>query len=214
MVNFRVFGRWCWLGDSFSAPLVLTAAEAWVTTQLKRLSGNFLARRVVTQSGNTLNTISIYNPHWALNQAQLHGQDLSGILLPGETKVWAADLLQAAIPTLVRETDAPWVIGGDFNLSTTFDAWKPGKTSNRTFLDRMARSSLTECLCAMQGQLTPTFRNPSRGKEIKHQIDHLFVTRELADRLVSCQTGSQERVFESVPALSDHLPIVATYSNG
>ena len=44
---------------------------------------------------------------------------------------------------------------------------------------------------------------------IKHQIDHMFVTEALLSRLVTCKTGSQDRVFGS--NLSDHLPVIADF---
>ena len=60
----------------------------------------------------------------------------------------------------------------------------------------------------MFGCLVPTFRNP-HGRKLVHQIDHLYVTAPLSDHLVSCEVGSQERVFGQ--ALSDHLPIIAEF---
>ena len=72
----------------------------------------------------------------------------------------------------------------------------------------MAGLGLIECLRKSRGALTPTFRNTTGGA-IKHQMDHLFVTEALASRLVSCDTGSRERVFDS--GLSDHLPLVAHF---
>jgi endonuclease/exonuclease/phosphatase family metal-dependent hydrolase len=74
----------------------------------------------------------------------------------------------------------------------------------------MAALGLVECLRCAKGLLTPTFRN-TQGGAIRHQMDHLFVTQALAERLTACDTGSRERVFGSSPPLSDHLPIVADF---
>jgi len=73
----------------------------------------------------------------------------------------------------------------------------------------MAGLGLTECLRRAKGAATPTFRH-SRGG-IWHQMDHLFVTESLAPCLMTCETGSEERVFAR-PALSDHLPLAATFA--
>ena len=73
-----------------------------------------------------------------------------------------------------------------------------------------ANLGLVECLRHKQGALTPTFRNTSNGG-IVHQMDHLFVTEVLAQRLTACDTGSRDRVFGSHPRLSDHLPVVADF---
>jgi exonuclease III len=40
-------------------------------------------------------------------------------------------------------------------------------------------------------------------------MDHLFVTKPLAGRLISCDTGPQEIVFGA--NLSDHLPLIADF---
>jgi exonuclease III len=101
-----------------------------------------------------------------------------------------------------------WVIAGDFNLSETFDLWRGGPRGNREYLDRMEALGLHECLRLTKGMLTPTFRNPRDGK-IQHQMDHLFVTAALSDRLVGCDVGLPEMVFDR--RISDHLPIVADF---
>ncbi len=67
-----------------------------------------------------------------------------------------------------------------------------------------------DCLRTFQGRLTPTFRSP-RGGLVVHQLDHLYMTGALLGRLVGCDVGSAERVFGSIPMLSDHLPIVADF---
>jgi len=74
----------------------------------------------------------------------------------------------------------------------------------------MESIGFTECLLRRQGVLTPTFKNPRGGKVI-HQMDHLFVNSALLESLVSCGTGSPERVFGE--SMSDHLPIVADFGD-
>jgi hypothetical protein len=73
----------------------------------------------------------------------------------------------------------------------------------------MSDLGFVECLRQSQGKLVPTFRNPSDGKVI-HQMDHLFVSGSLATKLTCCATGEHARVFDA--KLSDHLPIVADFS--
>jgi endonuclease/exonuclease/phosphatase family metal-dependent hydrolase len=142
-----------------------------------------------------------------VERARIAGVDVSSIKLTLNPDVWVADLLWASLRSIDLHQD-PWVVGGDFNLSETFDAWRGGARGNREYLDRMAVLGMTECLRQMKGQLTPTFRNP-RGSLFIHQIDHLFVTDPLLSRLTSCDTGSPEMVFDG--SLSDHLPIVADF---
>jgi exonuclease III len=61
----------------------------------------------------------------------------------------------------------------------------------------------------MQGKIAPTYRNVS-GK-LLHQIDHLFVTKNLSQKLVGCEVGDESLIFEQ--HLSDHLPIIAEFSH-
>jgi endonuclease/exonuclease/phosphatase family metal-dependent hydrolase len=122
--------------------------------------------------------------------------------------VWVADLLRAALADGERPGSVPWVVGGDFNLSETFDLWRGGPRGNREYLDLMARLGFVECLRMAQGRLTPTFRNTD-GTTVKHQMDHLFVSQSLARHLRACDVGSHDEVFGQ--NLSEHLPIVADF---
>jgi exonuclease III len=79
---------------------------------------------------------------------------------------------------------------------------------NREHLDRLEALGLKECLRLTKGMVTPTFRNPRDGL-VYHQMDHIFVTAALSERLVWCDIGLPEVVFDQ--RLSDHLPIVADF---
>jgi endonuclease/exonuclease/phosphatase family metal-dependent hydrolase len=72
----------------------------------------------------------------------------------------------------------------------------------------MTTSRYTECLSTAQARLVPTYRHTDGS--VKHQIDHVFVSADLAERLLLCSVGSPERVFAG--GLSDHLPIVADFA--
>jgi endonuclease/exonuclease/phosphatase family metal-dependent hydrolase len=191
-------------------PIFLSAPTKWMAKELKRFEGNLVSRMVVSDNGTTINAISVYNPAWGIERARVSKYDLSEITLPTTRGIWLADILWASLKHMELRTNEPWVIAGDFNLSETFDAWRVGKQSNRAYLQRMRELGLTECLCESQGQLTPTFRNPSRGNPVIHQMDHLFVTKVLADKLVTCFTGDKDIVFGK--RLSDHLPIIADFA--
>jgi endonuclease/exonuclease/phosphatase family metal-dependent hydrolase len=103
--------------------------------------------------------------------------------------------------------ELPWIVAGDLNSSVTFD--KPRPRGNQEIQDRMSDLGFTECLNFHQGELTPTFKNPS-NKQIVHQMDHLFVTEHLRSKLLSCTIGDADRVFTG--SLSDHLPIIAEFN--
>ena len=185
--------------------LVLGCELPWVNRELDWFTGNVVACAVRTHEGEELNVVSIYSPAWPVERSRIGGIDTSGVQLQQNLDVWLADIVLAGLPPA---DGSAWVVGGDFNLSETFDAWPGGPRGNREYLDRIAASGFTECLRKATGHLTPTFRNPSNGA-IVHQIDHLFVTSSLAERLTGCAVGSAERVFGR--RLSDHLPIVADF---
>jgi hypothetical protein len=180
---------------------------AWVDAELQRFAGNVVAHVVKPDAWSELIAVSVYSPAWPVDRARLVGMDVSGVKLKQNRDVWVADLIWASLRHQWPAPEAPWIIGGDFNLSETFDLWRGGPRGNREYLDRMAGLGLVECLRSAQGALTPTFRNVDGT--IEHQIDHLFVTRALADRLRGCRTGDPERVFGGW--LSDHLPIIAEF---
>jgi Endonuclease/Exonuclease/phosphatase family len=188
----------------------LVGPEDWVTAELRRFGDNVVARRVELDDWGVCTTISVYSPAWEIPAERLVGLDVTGVRLTQQRRdIWLADLLWAALAAAPPPTDDPWLIGGDFNLSATFDTfWPGGPHGNQEYLDRMAALGLIECLVATQGQLIPTFRNASNGV-VMHQMDHLFVTAGLAAQLTSCDVGDPTQVFGS--GLSDHLPIIATF---
>jgi exonuclease III len=190
------------------SPIHLPAPTDWVAKELKTFSGNLVARHLRLDSGQLLKVISVYNPAWSVPRERLQGIDTTGVHLEQNHDVWIEDLLWASLKELQPEPGQPWIVGGDFNLSETFDMGPRGPRGNREYLDRMAKLGLVECLRHSKGVLTPTFRY-ARNNSLIHQIDHLFVTETLARNLVSCNTGAQERVFDM--GLSDHLPIIADF---
>jgi endonuclease/exonuclease/phosphatase family metal-dependent hydrolase len=181
----------------------------WVNAELELFGGNLLARVVKPDKLQKLNVVSVHSPAWPVDRARLAGLDVSAVKLTQNPDVWVADLIWASLLHQPPAPHDPWIIAGDFNTSETFDLWPGGPRGNREYLDRMASLGLVECLRQAQGALTPTFRNPRR-RAVKHQMDHLFTTRVLTDRLRSCDTGSREQVFGG--GLSDHLPIIAEFS--
>jgi exonuclease III len=194
---------------SLRAPVSLGASAGWVNAELDRFGGNLVASELTPGTGQALNAVSVYSPAWPVDASRLTGIDVSDVRLTQNADVWVADLLRAALRQRQPMADDAWVAAGDFNLSETFDLWLGGPRGNREYLDGTADLGLVECLRASKGSLTPTFRNTDK-RTVKHQIDHLFVTRALSHRLTSCDTGPQEIIFGG--NLSDHLPIIADFT--
>jgi exonuclease III len=195
---------------SIGKTIPLRASSPWVNTELARFSGNFVAVEAKPARGPHVNIICVYSPAWPIDKARLIGFDVTGIRLTQNPDVWPADLLWAALTLITPQPSDAWLIGGDFNLSETFDSWPGGPRGNREYLDRLDQLGLVDCLRHKKGALTPTFRTLRSGT-ITAQLDYLFVTEFLRSRLVGCATGSEQQVFEG--GLSDHLPVMADFTS-
>lgn len=188
--------------------LELSSPWPWVDAQLERFTGNFVGASTEIR-GLKVNVLSAYSPPWSiLSSSDLSGiEDADQVKLEHNPDLWGTELLWAALKE--RAGVGTWIVGGDLNACETFDSWGARPRGNREFLDRMLQFGLTEVLREAQGQLTPTYRNLKTG-ECRNQMDHLWVSGDLADNLVSCEVGDANTVFGE--GLSDHLPIIAEFS--
>jgi endonuclease/exonuclease/phosphatase family metal-dependent hydrolase len=192
-------------------PIHLASPWQWVNRELVFFRGNLLAHQVTLEAGGEYRLLSVYSPAWPVNPKRLTGVDVDAVKLHHSSKLWVTELVWAALLDARIDEQPPWIIGGDFNTSETFDyLWPGGPHGNLEVLERMRALGLTECLRHKNGGPLPTFRNPRDGKLI-HQIDHLFVPNRVATSLLSCTTADRNRVFG--PSLSDHLPIVAEFAD-
>ncbi len=206
--NPQIFSTAILTKGQFDGELQLTVPEDWITKELSYFEGHLVAKRIRLNKEFLLNVISVYNPAWYLDQKRLENIDTTKVHLSQNPDVWVVDLLWASLNQIQPGATALWIIGGDFNLSETFDLWRGGPRGNREYLDRMTALGFTEVLRYAKGNLTPTLRNTSNGL-IKHQMDHLFLTPPLVQYLINCDTGSVERIFGQ--GLSNHLPIIADF---
>lgn len=190
-------------------PLNFATQWAWVNEELQNYSGNIVAAQISLVSGKVLKVVSVYSPAWPVfEREKLKEIDASSIQLKNNPDVWLTEILYAALSSQ-NIKEVPWIVAGDLNSSVTFDTmWKGGPRGNQEIQDRMVALGLTECLRHFQGKLCPTFRNPSNN-QVVHQMDHLFVSNAMIEKLSSCVTGDANRVFGG--SLSDHLPIIAEF---
>lgn len=190
--------------------MLLPAAEPWIAEELQRYAGNLISHRVQLDAGPTLNAISVYNPAWPINKDRLLDTDTGKVRLTQQNcSIWLSDLLWSSLGLLLNEATGPLIVAGDFNLCENFDRWNATPAGNREYLDRMASLGLVECLRHTSGEVMPTFRRPG-ADEPSCQIDHMFVTKPLANALVTARAGSRDVVFGQ--GLSDHLPIIADFT--
>lgn len=187
----------------------LPAPNDWVARELENLKEFFTAKMITLHTGINLKVISVYSPAFRIDPSRLEGIDTTGIKLTQNRDVWDTELLWASLKSMSINTDEPFIVAGDLSSSETFDHPKP--RGNREIMERMNAIGLSDCLRTFKGQLTPTFRTP-RGGFVVHQLDYLYVTDALLEKLAWYDVGSAERVFKSAPTLSDHLPIVADFT--
>lgn len=111
------------------------------------------------------------------------------------------------------------LLGGDLN---TWTGWKPGAhlDRDRVVLERIAAYGFVDCLaktrqpghladcpCGLGDDCSHTrTRIDPRYPGIPYQMDYLFASSALAERLATCATHSAE------DSPSDHFPIVATFA--
>jgi exonuclease III len=187
--------------------VALMAPLTWVNDELNRLGGFVVAGQASVLGAATV-VVSVHSPAWYLDRLRLGLVDVGDVRLTQNADVWGADLVLAAIRPLVAG-GRQVLVGGDFNLSTTFDARRRGGRGNQEYLDRMAALGVVECLANFQRRLTPTFRNATGGGVV-HQIDHLFASPSLAAQLRRCEVPPADDFFQQ--GLSDHLPIIADFN--
>jgi exonuclease III len=189
----------------------------WVNREIAFLQGTLVSCTVRLTDHSELHVVSVHSPYWPLDRRRLAGID-AGPLKTTNPDLYATELLWYALKKMV--TTGSWVVGGDFNRSETFDPeWrrKNGKKwlripGSAQMLRRMRELGFTECLRkSEQDPIVPTFRH-NRTKMIDHQIDHLFVSNNLMPTLQECKIGDQKIIFDEKRFLSDHLPIIAEFS--
>jgi exonuclease III len=97
------------------------------------------------------------------------------------------------------------ILGGDLNASLQFDKRQKSE-SHRIFFDRVKDFGLLDCLAKFYDHPIQTYRN-NKGNT-PWQLDYLFLTKRLEDKLEKCYVIDDPIVAK----LSDHNPVVAELS--
>lgn len=192
------------LGKGELYPKKLSSNIDGLNKLLSDFSGNLLVCSASIKDFQTLNVLSIYVPAWPIDHKNLSESDFQNLKLRNNSSLWGTELMWGSL--IDRDNNNSWVVGGDLNTSLTFDYKKP--RGNKEILDRMANLGFIELLYSQDNKLVPTYIH--NNKKVIHQIDHLFVEKNLASLVKNCETGDENIVFSG--SLSDHLPIIADFN--
>lgn len=95
------------------------------------------------------------------------------------------------------------ILCGDLNFGECFD--KNGKTECTDILNKILEDySIIDCYRMFNPSIGQTFR-PSRNPDSLIHIDYIFVTKDLENRVKSCQI----LVSDQIKQISDHHPLIA-----
>jgi exodeoxyribonuclease III len=162
--------------------------------------------RMVTARAGGIRFVSLYAPNGRIVGSPFYDGKLAWF---DRLARWLAD---AASP------DEPLVIGGDLNVAPTdLDVWDPGAVHGGTHVSEPERAAFRRLL---DWGLVDAYRalRPESGrfswwdyragnfhKNLGMRIDHLLVTRSVAERIVWAEIDRDARKGPPVP--SDHAPL-------
>ena len=170
--------------------------------------GWLLGCEVVDDVGTRYRVVSVHAPAFHVPWEFLDGVDVSAVKLKNNRKLWFTEILWSLLKNVNIADDTNWLVGGDFNSSVKFD--EPRNRGNQEIMDRLKSLGLMDCLASRNnGQPVPTFQQTS--KDVRHQLDYLYVNALLLNRLTNARVPSRQEVFDQVPRVSDHLPIVCEF---
>lgn len=213
--NFQKFSTAVLVRGTIIKEIVLKSEYDWVNKELEFFDGNFISCKVKLPNQGLFNVVSVYSPAWPITKERLEGVDVSDVKLSKNSKLWVTEIIWSALKNMVTKREK-WIVGGDYNSSETFDKEYQKKhglknvllsDGNREIRDRMYELGFKECLLEYNKELTPTYKH-SKGKVI-HQLDHLYVSKNIFSNLDACRTEDREILEKS---LSDHLPIIADFN--
>jgi len=185
--------------------------------EIEKYDGNMSCYTIKPNNSCEINILPVYSPARPIDTSTISEKEINSIKLNGNNRLWLTEIIWSGLQNIDIKT-TPWIIAWDYNSSETFDKkWQKenGVTAsfsvsgNKEILDRMENLWFTECLRWYNGKIIPTFKH-SRGK-IMHQIDHMFVNKQLSPLLKHCSVGDETQIFGQ--KISDHLPIIADFEN-
>jgi exodeoxyribonuclease III len=163
--------------------------------------------RVISAVTDGIRVVSIYAPNGRTLDSIFYEAKLAWF---GRLRRWLAETRQPA---------EPLVVGGDFNVAPgDADVWDPARCHGGTHVSPRERQAFADLgawgLIDAYRQLHPEreryswwdYRAGNFHKNFGMRIDHLLVTRPIADRVVWAEIDREARKGKPIP--SDHAPVI------
>lgn len=202
--KFRYFQTGILCRGSIGEAFKLEAKEDWVTNAIHDHPGNYVCRKVRI-ANHQFNVVSVHIPSWEF-PIQNYTADASTIALPNYSKIYMSELLWASLSHMIPQSQANWVIGGDFNTSE-YIGGKTQRVANLEAIARIERLGLSEVVRQHHGRPIPSFKPIRKNAKPIHQLDHLYISNALLNIPFEAHIGSWAEYIEA--GLSDHAPIIA-----
>ncbi len=190
-------------------PVRLASSHAPLQEVLEAYSGNLVHVCWERAPGDLWHLLSCYSPAWPLYSFKpIISRGIRAFKSRLSGQLWLTDIIHRYVGEQVKEMGdtSRWVVAGDFNSATTFD-WEKGQ--NQEVIDNLRAVGFEDAISALGGKPVPTFRH-SRGS-VKHQLDYLYLNAAAREGLETCEVLDNGGIFER--GLSDHLPLLGTWSN-
>ena len=105
-----------------------------------------------------------------------------------------------------------FILAGDFNVDKRMDTtegmyWRKGMRTSQIIFERIEDFLLEDCLIKKYPNFVRTFRNKSGRDKVPWQIDHMFASKDLYNKLQKIEVLENTETS----ALSDHYPIIADF---
>ncbi len=187
----------------------LRASQAWVNNCLHAFPGNLVGRMVRLPHRDPLPVFSFHMPSWQIPYREFTDEDVSDVQLAGYKPLYFSELLWALLSHSRETLGDKVIVGGDFNVSEFIGRSKKQHEANREVIRRMHRLGFSEVLRTVHGKPVPTYKKIIRGRESRHQLDHLYVSEALFSEVETATTGDASIFYQH----SDHLPIIVDFES-